>query len=303
MHRSPRLAAAVALASLSALALPACSSQQRISAEKSVAAALISSEQEEKLGLQVKEQLEQKEHVRYVTDPAVDGYVQQVSGKILAFAKKDRPEVTWSVRVIDDPKTVNAFATPGGFLYVYSGLLLAADDTAELAGVMGHESGHVVARHSARQMVNALGLETILGVALGNNPSGAAQLAAGLAGKSALLAYGRSDELEADQYGARYSAAAGYDPHGIATFFEKLVKGEGKQPGWAAMLSDHPATPERIQHVNQFIAEQHLTGKGGTGQTEIAAAKAHLKTIPPPKENPQTQQAAQPQSTGAAESK
>ena len=286
MHRSPRLAAAVALASLSALALPACSSQQRISAEKSVAAALISSEQEEKLGLQVKEQLEQKEHVRYITDPAVDGYVQQVSGKILAFAKKDRPEVTWSVRVIDDPKTVNAFATPGGFLYVYSGLLLAADDTAELAGVMGHESGHVVARHSARQMVNALGLETILGVALGNNPSGAAQLAAGLAGKSALLAYGRSDELEADQYGARYSAAAGYDPHGIATFFQKLEKAGGSQPGWATFLSTHPSNPDRIEKVNRYIEQHHLAATGGHDPGELNRVKERLRQLPPPPEKP-----------------
>ena len=126
---------------LSALAALACSTQQRISTEKTIAAALIPAEQERQLGLQVKEQLEQKEQIRYVTDPTVDGYVQRVSGKILASAKKDRPEVEWSVKVIDDPKTVNAFATPGGFLYVYSGLLLAADDTAELAGVMGHEAG------------------------------------------------------------------------------------------------------------------------------------------------------------------
>ena len=285
MNRPTRLAA-FALASLVVLAHAGCSSQQRISAEKSVAAALIPPEQEEKLGLQVKEQLEQKEHVRYVTDPAVDGYVQQVSGKILSFAKKDRPEVSWSVRVIDDPKTVNAFATPGGFLYVYSGLLLAADDTAELAGVMGHEAGHVVARHSARQMVNAMGLEALMGVALGNNPSGAAQLAAGLAGKTALLAYGRADELEADQYGARYSAAAGYDPHGIATFFEKLEKAGGSQPGWATYLSTHPSNPDRIRKVNQYIEQHHLAAGGGHDAGELNRVKERLRQLPPPPEKP-----------------
>ncbi len=269
----------------SLLALAACSTQQRISTEKTIAAALIPAEQEKQLGLQVKEQLE-KEHVRYLTDPTVDGYVQQVSGKILAFAKKDRPEVEWSVRVIDDPKTVNAFATPGGFLYVYSGLLLAADDTAELAGVMGHEAGHVVARHSARQMVNAMGLETVLGVALGKNPSGAAALAAGLAGKTALLAYGRSDELEADQYGARYSSAAGYDPRGIATFFQKLEKEGGGQPGWATFLSTHPSNPDRIEKVNRFIEQHHLAASGGHDKAELGRVKERLRQLPPPPAKP-----------------
>jgi predicted Zn-dependent protease len=203
------------------------------------------------------------------------------------------------VRVINDPKTVNAFATPGGYLYVYSGLLLAADDSAELAGVLGHEAGHVVARHSARQMVDAFGLETLASIAAGKNPGAASQLASAVAGKGAMLSFSRADETEADEYGARYASAAGYDPHGIATFFEKLVKSEGKQPGWAAMLSDHPATPERIQHVDQYIAEHHLTGKGGTSGTEIAAVKTRLKSIPPPKESPQTEQAGQAGQAGA----
>ncbi len=275
-----------AAAILSALALSACSSQQRISAEKSLASVLIPAEQEKQLGLQVKQQLEQQEHVRYVTDPVVDGYVQQVSGKILAFARKDRPEVEWSVKVIDDPKQVNAFATPGGFLYVYSGLLLAADDTAELAGVMGHEAGHVIARHSARQMVNAMGLETVMAVALGQNPSGAAQLAAGLAGKTALLAYGRSDELEADQYGARYSSSAGYDPHGIASFFQKLEQMGSSAPGWATFFSTHPANPERIAKVNRYIEENRLTATGGRTGTELAKVKERLKQLPPPPPKP-----------------
>ncbi len=283
MHRPRR--AALGLPALTLLAI-ACSSQQRISAEKSVAAALISPQQEQQLGVQVKQQLEQEQHVRYVTDPVVDGYVQQVSGKILAFAKKDRPEVSWSVRVIDDPKTVNAFATPGGFLYVYSGLLLAADDTAELAGVMGHESGHVVARHSARQMVDAMGLEALTGIALGKNPSGAAQLAAGLAGKGAMLAYSRSDELEADQYGARYADAAGYDPHGIAVFFQKLEKLGGSQPGWATFLATHPSNPDRIEKVDRYIEEHHLTATGGHDASELNRVKDRLRQLPPPPEKP-----------------
>jgi predicted Zn-dependent protease len=266
-----------------AAALAACSVQQRRSTETAIANILIPPEQEKQLGLQVKQELEQKQHVEYVSDPQVNAYVQGITDKILAYARKDRPDVTWTVKTINDPKTVNAFATPGGYLYVYSGLLLAADNSAEVAGVLGHEAGHVVGRHSARQMVDAFGLQALASIALGQNPSGAAQLAAGLAGKGAMLANSRSDETEADEYGARYASAAGYDPRGIATFFDKLMKGEGKQPGWAALVSDHPATPDRIQHVTQYIAEKKLGGSGGTSGAEIAAVKGRLKALPPPK--------------------
>ncbi len=267
-------------------ALGACASAR--SAEKGLADVLIPREQETQLGLQVKNELE-KQGVEYVTDPQVNAFVEGITSKVLAQAKKDRPDVTWTVKVINDPKTVNAFATPGGFLYVYSGLILAASNSAELAGVLGHEAGHVVARHSARQMVDAYGLETVASIALGKNPGAAAEMAAAVAGKGALLSFSRADETEADEYGARYASAAGYDPHGIATFFEKLRATEGKQPGWAAMLSDHPATPDRIEHVNRYIAEHKLGGTGGTSGTEIAAVKKRIVVIPPPRKPAQTQ--------------
>jgi predicted Zn-dependent protease len=252
-----------------ALAL-ACSSQQRISAETTAAKALISDEQETQIGQQVKQELEQKEHVRYLRDPQVDAYVRGIADRLFVFAKRDRPGVNWQVSVIDDPKTVNAFATPGGFLYVYSGLLLAADDSAEVAGVLGHESGHVVARHSARQMVDAYGLEAVVALALGKNPSLVQQVASTLAAKGALLAHSREDESEADEYGARYSSAAGFDPHGLVDFFRKLQSKEGGEPRALQWLSDHPATPDRIAHVERYIGEHHL---GGTERDPAAVAE------------------------------
>ncbi len=283
----------VGYASILALsALVACSTAQRRSAETKLAAALISTEQENQLGLQVKQELEQKQGVEYIDGP-VNDYVQTVAGRILEHAKKDRPDVTWTVKVINDPEQVNAFATPGGFLYVFSGLILAADDTAELAGVLGHEAGHVVARHSARQMVNAMGLETLAAVALGEDPNTLAQLAAALAGQGTLLAHSRADEIEADELGAKYSAAAGYDPRGIASFFEKLMKGEGKQPGWARFLSTHPPSAERVERVNAFIEKNGLAGSGGRTGTEIAAVKAQLRDIPPPRQTAQGEQDAE----------
>ncbi|RPH67265.1 MAG: peptidase M48 [Myxococcaceae bacterium] len=224
-----------------------------------VAKALVSDEQEAQLGAQVKQELD-KQGTKYIQDPEIVNYVRGVAQKIFVSADKDRPGVKWQVYVIDDPKQVNAFATPGGYLYVFSGLLLAADNEAQLAGVWGHEAGHVVARHSARQMVDAMGLETVIGVALGQNPNQLAELAATLAAKGALLSYSRQDETEADEYGARYSAQARYAPQGIIQFFEKLKKMEGEQPAFAKYLSDHPATEDRIKHLQEYISEKHLSG-------------------------------------------
>lgn len=242
------------LALVGALALGGC-----IHTSEGVAKALVSDEQENQLGQQVKQQLD-KQGTKYVQDPEIVNYVQGVAKKIFVSANKDRPGVNWKVYVIDDPKQVNAFATPGGNLFVFSGLLMAADNEAELAGVWGHEAGHVVARHSARQMVDAMGMETVLGIALGQNPNQLAELAGTLAAKGALLSYSREDETAADEYGARYAAAAGYDPHALITFFQKLESMEGKQPSFAKYLSDHPLTADRVSHLQQYIAQKQLSG-------------------------------------------
>jgi predicted Zn-dependent protease len=270
------LVAALAAAGLS------CSAQQRVATEMALAEALVSDDQEKQIGLAVREDLEKKENVRYLEDATVTGYVKEVSGKILPLATRDRPGVEWSVKVIDDPKTVNAFATPGGFLYVYSGLLLAAADTAEVAGVLAHEAGHVVARHSARQMVNAMGIEAVTNVALGKDPGATAQLAAGFAGQTLLLAHSRSEEIEADEHGARYAAAAGYDPRGIATFFQKLEAGSGGSPRILTWLSTHPPSSERVEKVDRYIAANKLSAKGGRDPAPLSRVKARLRALPTP---------------------
>ena len=159
-------------------------------------------------------------------------------------------------------------------VYVYSGLILAADNEAELVGVMAHEAGHVVGRHSARQMVSAMGLQTVLGMALGKDPGALAQVGTALAGNGALLAHGRSQEIEADEYGARYAAAAGHDPRGLVTFFQKLQQQEGKTPGVLKWLSTHPTSAERVQNLNAYIREKRLGGRpAGAGQLEAIKAK------------------------------
>ena len=260
---------------IGALALARCSNQQRIEAETLAAKTFISDDQENQLGQQVKQELEQQQHVRYIQDPAITGYVQSVANRIFQFASKERPNLNWQLHVIDDPKTVNAFATPGAFVYVYSGLLLVADNEAELAGVLAHESGHVVARHAARNMIDAYGLEAITALALGKNPSLLTQIASSVAANGTLLAHSRADENEADEYGARFSSMAGYDPRGLVTFYQKLQSKEGKTSKVMGWLSDHPLTPDRITHVNQYITDHKLTGSD-LGADRLAPIKQRL---------------------------
>ena len=256
-----------------------CASLNTRAVETDVAKTLVSPDQENQIGLQLKTNLETKDGVVYLQDPATVTYVRSVADKVIAFGKTDRPEVNWQVFVIDDRKTVNAFATPGGYLYVYRGLLETAQNEAELAGVMAHETGHVVARHAARSMVSAYGIEAVTAMATGSNPGLIAQVSSGIAAKGLLLAHSREDETEADEYGARYAAAAGYDPHGLVTFFQRLKEQEGNSPSLLVYLSDHPATQDRLDHLNTYIAAQQL---GGTnlGADAYGRIRKRLATLP-----------------------
>jgi len=252
-----------------------CSAQRRVSTETSLATALVSDEQSVQIGEQVHAELASK-GVRYVDDRQVTGYVESVAGKIFDLARRDRSGVAFHVHVIDDAKTVNAFASPGGHVYVYSGLLLAADNEAEVAGVLAHESGHVAGRHVERAMANAYGLQVLAAMALGKDPSGTQQLAASLIGTGLVRAHSRSEEIEADEYGARYISQLGYDPHALITFFQKLQAGESRTPVVLAWLNTHPVSGERISHLGDYIAKNGLSGSA-LGQEQHRAIKQHLE--------------------------
>jgi predicted Zn-dependent protease len=243
---------------LALVAVSACTLTERRDTEKAIAEVLVSDDQEFQLGLQVHEQLK-KENTKFLESPVVEGYVESLTQKLIAQTSKER-KLEWRTYVIDDPNTINAFATPGGRIYVYTGLILAAENEAEIVGVMGHEMGHVVGRHSARQLVASYGLQAVTELALGKNADEIAKITSGLAGKTAQLAYGRDMELEADQYGARYASGAGYDPRGLATFFEKLKAKYGDTGPVMTFLSTHPANSDRINKVTELIAAEHLTG-------------------------------------------
>ena len=266
----------------------ACATSLQRQAETAAAKALISPEQAKQVGLQVQQEL-QKQGVRFVSDATVTGWVAKVSDPLFKVARQARPDIQdWRVHIIDDPKTVNAFATTGGDLYVYSGLIQLADDGAELGGVLAHEIGHVALYHVQRQMVDAVGLQALTALALGQNPGVATQLVAGAGGQLAMLANSRGDEAEADAWGVVHANEAGYDPHGLVRFFQKLETQEGKTSQALSWLSDHPTTPSRVEDTQRLIREKdlHATGRGPGGLDQVKAALARL---PPP---PRTQGAA-----------
>jgi predicted Zn-dependent protease len=237
-------------------------------AEVTMAKGLVSDEDENRIGQEVHRELD-RQHVKYLQDPVVIDYLQSVTKPIFACAKRDRPGVRWQLYVIDDPKTMNAFSAPGGGLYVYSGLLGAADDDAEVAGVLGHEVGHEVLHHVAEKLIAENGLEAIASLALGANPSLLGRIGTAIVGNGALLAFSRNEESQADEYGADVAASAGFNPNGLVWFFQKLERKRGEEPGILRFLSDHPTTPDRIEAVSALIRERHLPNADTPPSTRV----------------------------------
>jgi beta-barrel assembly-enhancing protease len=218
-------------------------------AERLAADALLPIPEEIKLGKELSAEVE-KESKLHESDE-VQEYIRAL-GKKIAEEAKDRPlNIRFTFKVIDDDKTVNAFALPGGHIYVYTGLMKLADDESELAGVIGHEIAHVTQRHIAERLVAAYGIEALSAIALGQNPGMAGQIAKQVLGGGSLLAYGRDQESEADMKGLPYSLRAGYDPGGFVRLFKKLAKGEG--PGFTVILQSHPMPSQRVEDVEAWI--------------------------------------------------
>lgn len=254
--------------------LPACTRRDRIKLETDLATTLITADQEKSLGKQLHAELV-KQGVKFLEDEEVNAYVEGIAARLgdAVLRKDDLPKL--KVYVIDDDKTVNAMATPGGYVYVYTGLLLAADDQAEVAGVVGHEIGHVVAHHSARQMMYAYGASTVLSFALGEKPTEIAQIGAQIAAQGFLLANSRSDETEADEAGLGMIQRAGWDPRGLPRFFRKLLDG-GDTNDFTVWFSSHPTTESRIEDLRAKIREKNWES-GETGEAEQKAIVARLK--------------------------
>jgi beta-barrel assembly-enhancing protease len=202
-----------------------------------------STEKEVRMGREAAAEVDRQ--ARFVDDPIISEYVNRVGQNIVLHSDA---KVPFTIKVIDSDE-VNAFALPGGFFYVNKGLLLAADNEAELAGVMAHEIAHVAARHAVENQTKASLLEyAALGgsIFLGGIPGLIYQNTAGIGLLGIFMKFSRGAEEEADKLGVQYMYAAGYDPSAMATMFEKLEAKNKKKPGFISRaFASHPAPPDR----------------------------------------------------------
>ena len=198
------------------------------------------------------------------SDPATVARVHEITSRLIAQAIKYRPETKdweWSVKVIDDPKTVNAWCMAGGKMAIYTGLIQQIKPTDdELAQVMGHEISHALAKHSAEKMSRAMVMQVGLGaLAITQNNSQYANLTLPAAQAAAVVALelpnSRTAESEADRIGIELAAKAGYDPHAAVTLWEKMAKVGGGGKSRMDFLSTHPAPVKRMETLAALVPQ------------------------------------------------
>src|SRR5471030_2819167 len=214
-------------------------------------------EKEIALGKQLAQEVERQAKV--VDDPIIAEYVNRIGQNLV---RNSDAKVPFTIKVIDSEE-INAFALPGGFFFVNTGILLNADNEAEMAGVMAHEIAHVAARHGTRQASNAqyVNIGTIPLIFLGGWAGYAIRQGMGLAIPMGFLQFSKGYESEADMLGLEYIYKAGYDPTAFVDFFEKVQSQEKRKPGtMSKVFSTHPPTDDRIKHSQETI-QKYLKAK------------------------------------------
>jgi predicted Zn-dependent protease len=175
-------------------------------------------------------------------------HVEGIRDDILASGDLDHADdFEWKLAIIDDDETLNAFAAPGGYIWVYTGILRFLDSDDQLAGVLGHEMAHADQRHATQQLTRQYGIELLIAALLGRDPGVVAQVAEGLV----QLKFSRTQEAEADEYSVIYLCDTQYAANGAAGFFEKM-EGQSEPPEF---LSDHPSSDSRIEEINAKAEE------------------------------------------------
>jgi predicted Zn-dependent protease len=233
-------------------------------------------EREVAIGRQLAAEVDRSSKI--INDPLVTEYVNRIAQNVVLHSDS---KVPFTIKVIDSQE-VNAFALPGGFLYVNRGLLEAAENEAEVAGVIAHEIAHVAARHGMEQaskgeLFNYLSIPLIF---LGGIGGYAIRQGLGLAVPLSFLKFSRGAEKEADRLGAQYMWASGYDPNALITFFEKLQAKNKKKPGTLSKLfSTHPMTGDRITEVRELIAQFPERGEYQLSSSEFGQVKSRIVTI------------------------
>jgi len=222
---------------------------------------ILSTEQEITLGKQVTAEVEKEAKIH--PDAALQAYVQGIGARLARVSP--RQDVSYAFKVIDAPDTVNAFALPGGNMYVYTGLMRLCENEAELAGVMAHEIAHVALQHHGKSLTRQYGIQVVTSMVLGENPNAAAQVVSGLLGQAMTSRFSRQEEIEADTLGMEILFRAGYNPGAMRSFFNKMLSEEKKNGGgtWLPIFASHPPTADRLANLNarftQYPADMVLS--------------------------------------------
>lgn len=254
---------------------------------------LFSAQQDIQLGKENAAQIDKE--LPLVADPQVLRYINDLGKRLVTFAPNNDSQYIWTFKVVNSSE-INAFALPGGYIYVNRGAIEAAEDEAQIAGVMAHESGHVVMRHGTHEASQALLAQAplaILGGLLGQTSSISAQLAQlgiGLGVNSILLKNSRSAESQADEVGTYILYQADYDPHAMTQFFQIIEK---KYPQKTIQFfSDHPVPENRIKAVDAEILRLGPAKSWKTDSPEFEAVKKRLMGLPEPPAKPGSKSAA-----------
>lgn len=236
-----------------------------------------------RLGKQISEQINSNpSEYPILKDASTRQYLQNMVNEILRSPKvRYRGQFAYKVQVVHDDETLNAFATPGGYIYVYTGLMKFLDNEASLAGVLGHEIAHAEHRHSTKRMTKAYGYQLLLSVILGEDPDQAAVLAGNLFSGLALLHNSREDESESDRSSFEYLQSTRWYPGGAMYFFEKIQKRQKSSGGaFERLLSTHPLPQDRVDAFRKMISAANLP-KPSEANLFAKKYRQQLQKIPP----------------------
>lgn len=210
------------------------------------------------LGQQVNEEIQNDPQFDVLSDteyPQAYQYIRNMLNEILSSDEiAYRNEFPWEIYIIDNDTTLNAFAAPGGYLYIYTGLIQYLDNADALAGVLAHEVAHADLRHTSRNLQRAYGIQILLSIALGNDATQLETIAGQIAGTLAGLSFSREFETESDTESVKYLSDTQYACNGAGLFFEKLESAGGGS-GTPEFLSTHPSPDNRIENINGTAQE------------------------------------------------
>ena len=246
---------------------------------------LVSVRDEIEIGQQAQQEI--RKQTPEVRDGEVRQYVASLGNRLATHASGADYPYSFSTA---DYRELNAFALPGGPVWINRGILAQSENEAQVAGVMAHEIAHVAQRHAAQQITKgtvANGLLGLLGAVLGNDGAGAAaaRVAAGVTASSFMLKFSRDDEREADREGVRIMQRAGYDTRGMLEFMQVLARESGRSGGAAEFLSTHPAPASRVRELEQLAAQ---AGGGRRTSAAFTQMKRRLSQLPPAQAMPRS---------------